>query len=45
MPDDGLFKPKHVAYFTSYFELCMTIWRKKYICKVLVGAIPLWCTI
>ena len=29
MPDDGLFKPKHIAYFTSYCELCMTTWRKK----------------
>jgi hypothetical protein len=26
-PDDGLFKLKHVAYFT----LCMTTWKKKYI--------------
>ena len=40
MRDDGLFKLKHVAYFTSYCELCMTAWRRKYICKVLIGAIP-----
>jgi hypothetical protein len=24
-PDDGFFKLKHVAYFTLYCELCMTI--------------------
>jgi hypothetical protein len=27
---DG-FKPKSVAYFTLYCELCMTAWKKKYI--------------
>jgi hypothetical protein len=26
-----LFKPKHVAYFTLYYELCMTNLKKKYI--------------
>ena len=30
-PDNGLFKPKHVAYFTLYCELCMTTWINKYI--------------
>ena len=27
-PDNGLFKPKHVAYFTLYCELCTTAWEK-----------------
>jgi len=27
-PDDGLFKLKHIAYFTLYSGLCMTTWKR-----------------
>jgi len=26
-----IFQAKYVAYFTLYFELCMTAWKRKYI--------------
>jgi len=35
MPDDGLFTPKHVAYLTLCCELCITVWKKKYDCKLI----------
>ena len=37
MPDNGLFKPKHVAYFTLYCELCKTTWKNKYIFLTMVS--------
>jgi hypothetical protein len=39
-PDDGMFKLKHVAYFTLYYELCMTDMKKKYIPASPV--VPVW---
>jgi hypothetical protein len=37
MPDNGLFKPKHVAYFILYCELCRTTWKNKYIFYLFTG--------